>query len=436
MKKVLIITYYWPPSGGSGVQRWMYFCKYLHEFGITPIVITVDEKKASYRYEDVSFIEKVKDIEVYRTKTREPLKIYSKILSGNKNSGIPIGFAGETKPSLFQKISRAIRGNLFIPDARVGWIKYAEAKAKEIILKENIKLVITNGPPHSTHFVGLRLKKYFNIHWLADFRDPWTDLHYNKFLYRTNWAKRKDSRLEQEILRKADSILTIGPSMKKHLVMKGGIDPSKISFIYNGYDKNDFDNVKFSLDPACFTISHIGMLSDSQPITAFLYAIKSFYDNKNPICKYLKLRLIGNVSPEIIKEIKIVVPELSFEHIGYVQKKEAISYMFSSDLLFNSLADMENSELLISGKLMEYIASERPVLCLGNPKGDAANLLSEFEYSTVCDRKDVSLIIAFLKKTFENWINKTNFAVKSGNVSQYSRYETTRQLSNLLKEYL
>jgi glycosyltransferase involved in cell wall biosynthesis len=436
MKKVLIITYYWPPSGGSGVQRWMYFCKYLPEFGIAPIVITVDEKEASYRYNDESFSEKVKDIEVHRTSTREPLKLYSKIISGNKNAGIPIGFAGETKPNFFQKISRAIRGNLFIPDARVGWVKYAEAKAKEIILKENIKLVITNGPPHSTHFVGLRLKKYCNIHWLADFRDPWTDLHYNKFLYRTNWAKRKDARLEKEILSKADSILTIGPSMKKHLILKGNIVASKINFIYNGYDEDDFKNIEPSERSDHFTISHIGMLSDSQPITSFLYAIKSFYDNKHPICKYLKLRLIGNVSPEIIKEIKRVVPELLIEHIGYVQKKEAISYMFSSDLLFNSLAEMENSELLISGKLMEYIAAKKPILCLGNPNGDAANLLREFEYSAVFDRKDISLITEYLSKIFENWINKTNFAVKSGNVSQYSRYETTRQLSNLLKEYL
>lgn len=436
MKKILIITYYWPPSGGSGVQRWMYFCKYLKEFGIYPIVITVNENKASYRYRDESFNELIKDVEVHRTNTREPLKLYSKIISGNKNSGIPIGFAGESKPALFQKISRALRGNFFIPDARIGWVKFALKEARKILSTEKIDIVITNGPPHSTHFVGMKLKSEFSFTWITDFRDPWTDLHYNKFLYRTKWALNKDKKLEQKILKNSDVVLTIGPSMKNHLIRKGDIDANKVFYIYNGYDKNDFENVEFSINPEHYTISHIGMLSDSQPITSFLYALKSFYDSKHPICKYLKLRLIGNVSPEKIKEIKAIVPDLLIEHIGYVQKKEAISYMFSSDLLFNSLAEMENSELLISGKLMEYIAAKKPILCLGNPQGDAAKLLSDFEHSEVFDRKDVSLIIDFLKTMFENWINKITFAGKDESILQYSRYETTRQLANLLKKYL
>jgi glycosyltransferase involved in cell wall biosynthesis len=436
MKKILIITYYWPPSGGSGVQRWMYFCKYLKEFGIYPIVITVNENKASYRYRDESFNEIIKDVEVHRTNTREPLKLYSKIISGNKNSGIPIGFAGESKPALFQKISRALRGNFFIPDARIGWVKFALKEARKILSTEKIDIVITNGPPHSTHFVGMKLKSEFSFTWITDFRDPWTDLHYNKFLYRTKWALNKDKKLEQKILKNSDVVLTIGPSMKNHLIRKGDIDANKVFYIYNGYDKNDFENVEFSINPEHYTISHIGMLSDSQPITSFLYALKSFYDSKHPICKYVKLRLIGNVSPEKIKEIKAIVPDLLIEHIGYVQKKEAISYMFSSDLLFNSLAEMENSELLISGKLMEYIAAKKPILCLGNPHGDAAKLLSDFEHSEVFDRKDVSLIIDFLKTMFENWINKITFAGKDESILQYSRYETTRQLANLLKKYL
>jgi glycosyltransferase involved in cell wall biosynthesis len=436
MKKVLIITYYWPPSGGSGVQRWMYFCKYLKEFGIIPIVITVDETKASYRYYDESFNELVKNVEVHRTNTREPLKLYSKIVSGNNNSAIPIGFAGESEPNIFQKFSRFIRGNVFIPDARVGWVKYAFEKAKEIILKEKINLVITNGPPHSTHFAGLKLKEECNIQWLADFRDPWTDLHYNKYLYRTKWAQQKDARFEKEVLTKADGILTIGPSMKKHLMVKGNIDASKIEFIYNGFDEDDFKNVEPSEKSEFLTISHIGMLSDSQPITSFLKALKYFYDTNHPICNHLKLQLIGNVSPKNLTDVQEIVPGLPLSHIGYVQKKTAIEYMLGSDLLLNSLAEMVNSELLISGKLMEYIATAKPILCLGNPNGDAAYLLKDYEKSGVYSRNDVEGMIAYLNKLFANWMNKTNFAVDAVNVSQYSRYETTRQLSNILKKYL
>lgn len=163
MKKVLIITYYWPPSGGSGVQRWMYFCKYLKDFGIEPIVITVDEKKASYRNLDFSFCELVEDIEVYKTNTLEPLKFYSKIMSGDKNAAIPTAFAGESQPNYFQKISRFIRGNFFLPDARIGWVKYAVRMAKNVIANNDISYLITTGPPHSTHLIGLKLKKYFSI---------------------------------------------------------------------------------------------------------------------------------------------------------------------------------------------------------------------------------------------------------------------------------
>ncbi len=436
MRRALIITYYWPPSGGSGVQRWLYFCKYLKDFGIDPIVITVDEKKASYRFIDTSFNELVKDIEVYRTNTREPLKLYSRLISGNRHTAIPIGFSGESKPSFFQKISRAIRGNLFIPDSRVGWVPFALKKAREILSKEDINLIITSGPPHSSHLVGLRLKNEFKVTWLADFRDPWTDLYYNKFLYRTSYALIKDKKMEQMVLDKADLVLTVGPSMRQHLIQKGGIDANKVSFIYNGYDEADFKGIEYSIDPFFYTICFVGMLTESQPITSFLIALKYFYVNNHSICKHLKFRIVGNVSKEIIQEIELVVPDLSVEYIGYVQKSRAISYMLSADLLFNSLAEMGNSELLISGKLMEYIAANKPILCLGNPNGDAANLLNEFDYCKVFDRIDSQLIIDYLNKIFNFWINKTTFINKNEKFLRFSRYETTRQLADLIKKHI
>ncbi len=436
MKKVLILTYYWPPSGGSGVQRWMYFCKYLKEFGIHPVVITVDENQASYRFHDASFNEIVKDIEVHKTSTREPLKMYSKIISGHNQSGIPAGFAGESKITLFQKISRAIRGNFFIPDARIGWTQYALKKAREILAAEKIDVVVTTGPPHSTHSIALKLKSEFKFTWITDFRDPWTDLYYNKLLYRTKWALNKDASLERKILQSADLVLTIGPSMKNLLVRKGEIDPQKVEFIYNGFEANDFININDETDPEYFTISHIGILSDSQPITPFLLSLADFYKRGHPICKYLRMRLIGNVSSKILEEVKHLLPDLNLEPIGYVPKKEAISFMVSSDLLLNSLAEMENSEIAISGKLMEYISSGKPILCLGNPVGDAAILLKEFENSGVFDRGNPDLIISYLDKIFENWLNNTKFAINKEKIMQFSRYETTRQLTNLLKKYL
>ncbi len=436
MPKVLIITYYWPPSGGSGVQRWMYFGKYLKDFGITPVVVTVDEKKASYKYIDTTFIELVKDIEVHKTGTWEPLKLYSKLTSGDSSSAIPLGFTGESKPTLFQKLSRAIRGNFFIPDSRVGWVRFAFREAKKIIKEQGIDIVITTGPPNSTHLVGLKLKSYLNITWIADFRDPWTELYYNKFLYRFGFAQKKDEKLERKVLQSADLVLTVGPSLKEHLVQKGKIHSSKIHYIYNGFDENDYKDIKVAADPNFFTITHIGVLSPSQPVTALLNSIRHFIDNNHPICKFLRLRIVGTVTEDIIHQIKSTIPEINLEFIGYVPKKSAIEYMLSSDLLFNSLPEMDNSELLISGKLMEYIAANKPILCLGNPNGDAANLLKELENSKVFDRSDTALIVEYLDKLFYNWTNKIGGVVKNNNYHQYSRYETTRQLADIIKLHI
>lgn len=432
MPKVLIITYYWPPSGGSGVQRWMYFGKYLKNFGIIPVVITVDEKKASYKYIDKSFVELVKDVEVHKTDTWEPLKLYSKLTSGDSNSAIPLGFTGEHNPTLFQRISRAIRGNLFIPDSRVGWVRFAFREAKKIIKEQGIDIVITTGPPHSSHLVGLKLKKYFNVIWFADFRDPWTDLYYNKLLYRTKFAQKRDERLERNVLQSADLVLTVGPSMKKHLIQKGEISPEKIHFIYNGYDENDFEGLDVLPDPNYFTITHIGVLSPSQPIDPFLKAIRYLIDNNHPVSKFLKLRIVGTVSQDLNDEIRSKIPEVELDFIEYVPKRKAIEYMMTSNLLFNSLPEMDGSELLISGKLMEYIAAQKPILCLGNPNGDAANLLKHLENSQVFDRKDSLRIVEYLDKLFYNWINKKQEELKSNNSQLYSRRETARQLADII----
>ncbi len=158
----------------------MYFSRYLKEFGIEPIVITVDPEEASYKFLDRKFLDHVKDVQVYRTSTMEPLKFYSKMVGGDERAEIPQGFAGESKPGLFRKISRFIRGNFFIPDARKGWNRFAYSQAEELIKREKIDVVITNGTPHSTHLAGLKLKKKFGVKWICDLRDPWTEAYYNK----------------------------------------------------------------------------------------------------------------------------------------------------------------------------------------------------------------------------------------------------------------
>ena len=241
VKKVLLITYDFPPSGGAGVQRWLKTIKYLPEYGVETIVLTVDPAVASYPQVDESLCKEVPDfVKVYKTKSKEILSIYKKV---SPQKQVPYGgFANEPNPTLLQKISRFIRGNFFLPDPRRGWNKYALAKAKEIIEQEGIETIITTSPPHSTQLIGLELKRlYPHIKWVADLRDPWTDIYYNEDLYPTCWAKKRNLRYERSVLLAADQIITVSEECKRLFAEKADV-AEKIAVIPNGYDEKDFIN--------------------------------------------------------------------------------------------------------------------------------------------------------------------------------------------------
>lgn len=434
MAKVLIITYYWPPSGGSGVQRWVYFARHLRELGFEPIVITVDETKASYKFIDESFGNLVKEVEVHKTDTFEVLKLYSKIMGGDDRKFIPQGFAGEKKPGFFQRVSRFIRGNFFIPDARVGWVKYARAKAEEIIKKEGIKTVITTGPPHSTHLVGLHLKNKLDINWIADLRDPWTEIYYNELLFQTNYAKNVNKRLEKKVLETANKVTTVGPTLAALLADKlASTQKAKVNVLYNGYDSDKMAGLPAYTKSNKFIISFIGILSDSQPINAFVDGLRLFFMDVVDSINNVEFHSAGEVSNGIEQNLLQVMPATRIVKHGYLPHQKALAQMSASDLLFNSLAEMPESKLLISGKLMEYLASGRPVLCLGDTSGDAANLLNKFERSAIFARNEAEKIAAFIKDIYLLWQKNENGSIVRPGIEEYSRRAVTQKLATLIK---
>jgi len=410
----------------------MYFSKYLKDFGIEPFVVTVDEKQASYKFIDKKFLDHVKDVHVYRTDTLEPLKFYSKLVSGDERQSIPQGFAGESKPGLFRKLSRFIRGNFFIPDARKGWNRYAYRKAEELIQSEKIELVITNGTPHSTHAVGLKLKKKYAVKWICDLRDPWTEAYYNDELYRTSIANFIDKSLEQKTLVAADLITTIGPGMAKLLKNKlKEEDQAKVRYVFNGYDAELFKGLKKNPSNK-FVILHLGILSDKQPILPFLLALRAVLDTTDGMQNEISILFVGKVSPSIIAQVKDHLPEISFEQVDYVEHKKAIEYMLNANFLLNSLAETKQSELLISGKLMEYVATGNPILALGNPSGDAAELLSQVERAKVIARSNQKEMEDFILQIYSGW--KKGERYEKSHLEKYSRYETTRQYAAIINE--
>ncbi|MFM8242346.1 MAG: glycosyltransferase family 4 protein, partial [Crocinitomicaceae bacterium] len=366
MKKVLVITYYWPPSGGSGVQRWLKFVKYFRDFGIDPIVLTVDPDFATFPNFDYSLQNEIPEgIEIHKTRAKSPFALYSKV----RQKEVPkVGFSGENKPGFIEKIMRFIRGNFFIPDARIGWNTFALEKAREIIQANDIEYVITTSPPHSTQLIGLALKHEFNVKWIADLRDPWTEIYYNKELYRTAFAKKKDYRLEQTCLQKADKIVVVSQDIKRQFGANRTEILEKIRVIPNGYDEDDFLKVKseeltdkiemesgklkseFSSDKV---ISYVGNLGEQYPIKGFLEAFSEVLKKDSN----WKLQFVGNCHDGVKTIIGKLNISKSVTFIPYVNHIEAIEYMSKAKILLLIIPEIENNKGILTGKLFEYLAT-------------------------------------------------------------------------------
>ncbi|MFW6101648.1 MAG: glycosyltransferase, partial [Bacteroidota bacterium] len=271
-KKVLIVTYYWPPGSGPGVQRFLKMSKFLYAFGWEPVILTV--KNGSYPSTDPSLTKDIPEkLQIFKTKTIEPFSLYNK-LTGGKGKQVGVGLIGfQHKTNLLKKISLFIRANIFLPDARRGWIPFAFKKAKYLHSKNKLHAVVTTGPPHSTHFIGLKLKKKFSLPWLVDMRDPWTNNFFNKALPRTRYTKKLEKKFEDKILTNADFITTVSPGLKKEFQDRN----QNIQVIYNGYDQEDIPEPA-QYKSSEFSLSYIGNLKPNQNIPALWKAIKEMED--------------------------------------------------------------------------------------------------------------------------------------------------------------
>ena len=387
----MILSYYWPPAGGSGVQRWMYFAKYLKQFGWEPIVLTVDEKQASYAILDHSLLEEVKDVRVIKTSTREPLKWYSRLISGSSNAGIPQGEVNTT--SFFGKCAAYIRGNFFIPDARKGWVPFAVKAAEKLLQEETIQHLITTGPPHSTHLAGLQLSKTFQLNWWVDFRDPWTSVFYNNQMFRTKRSKAKDEALERQVLNAASGVITtVGGRLVEKL--KAKVPQQSFTVLPNGYDAALVDAVQGKKNKGYFHVVYTGLLTKNQTYAQLIQVLKQLQGGR-PI----RFSLAGNIALSIINEIKNALPEVEVVDHGYLAHQAAIGLMKSGDLLLNFIFDGAQTEM-ISGKLLEYFATEVPVLSIGDPSSAAGEFIAKGSCARMFKPSQEKEIFAFLNELY------------------------------------
>lgn len=431
MKKVLIITYYWPPSGGAGVQRWLKFTKYLRKFGWEPIVLTVDEKKASYGLRDKTLEKEIpNDIKIIKTKTFELYSLY-KFFSGKKE--IPhSGFANESKPGFVQKFFRAIRGNLFIPDPRKSWNKFAFKAAGEIIKRENIKNVITTSPPHSTQMLGLRLKKKYNITWIADIRDPWTDIYFYKEMYRMAFARNIDKRYEQKVLINADKIIVVGDFLKNMFLKKDQINKNKKIYVLpNGFDLNDF-KVSPVTSKENFIITYTGTISDNYDINSFIEAFSSFIKNKPE--QKIKIRFVGQVSDNLIQAFNNKKLNKNIEIIKYVEHSKSVEYVGKSTLLLLAIPKIEGNEGIITGKIFEYLASKKPIIGIGPINGDAAKIISDCNAGKMFDYNAQKEIFNQLNNYYHDWEKGLDISKTNDNYKEFSRKNLTQKLVKIIED--
>jgi len=418
--KVLIATYYWPPGGGPGVQRYLKFARYLPNFGIEPIILTV--KNPTYPIQDPTIGKEVpENLEVYKSKTIEPFGIYAG-LSGKKAESIKptIELKGN---NIRSKIGCWIRANIFIPDARAGWLLTARKKALELIESLNISTIITTGPPHSVHFIGKYAKGKSGVHWIADFRDPWTGIYYNQILPRTNFAKRIDKKMEASVLEHADEVIAVTPSQAANLYH---IKKRDYRLITNGFDHKDFEDiVRKPNGTPHHVIRHIGNIGEAAIPVSFLLAIKELRKKIQ-----LKVEFIGDVHrrlPEIVDQLGLQ-NTVFFEE--YQPHQIAIEKMCNADILLLSIPAVEYNRHHIPGKLFEYLKSGSPVLILGPTDGDAAKIIADEQAGFTCEFDDVNSIKRVLPD-FIGWKTSENKSFKMEN-HPYSRGILTEKLSRLI----
>tara|TARA_S200000501_G_scaffold339840_1_gene347838 strand:+ start:34394 stop:35695 length:1302 start_codon:yes stop_codon:yes gene_type:complete len=430
LKKVLIITYYWPPSGGPGVQRFLKFCKYFHDFNWDPIVLTV--KNGNFPNIDISLEKDVSPkLKIIKTKTIEPFLIYNKLI-GTPGGSIPITLSGEKDKGILKKLSLFLRANLFIPDARIGWKNFAIHAAKKIISKNDIKTIITTGPPQSTHLIGLSLKKKYKIPWVADFRDPWTNVYYNKYLPRTLKSIKKDKMLENKVLNACDAVTVVSEGLSDEFFNRS----KHIEVIHNGYDYKDIYKAN-NICTSRFSLEYVGNLKSNQNIKELWEAIEELLNDYHEIKNKFTLSFTGNVNSqiiELIKDFKLLNSCLNVNN--YVTHEEAIDRMMNTNLLLFIIPKTENNNLIITGKIFEYMATRTPILSVGPKTGEASNILDTIGRDPMIAYDDKETIKKQIKKYFSGWLKlngKKIFHSKS-NLKKFSRKKLTQKYSFLLNE--
>lgn len=416
--RVLIITYYWPPAGGSGVQRWLKFVKYLQEFGIEPVVYTVDS--VIYPKEDNTLLNEVpENITVLKQPIWEP----TDLLFWKKDKPQKSGISNVSKSGLLS----FIRGNFFIPDPKIFWVKPSVKYLQKYLDSNEINTIISTGPPHSMHLIAQKLHQNNNIKWIADFRDPWSDLYYNKDFNQFSFAKNKNKKLEEAVLKNADCVLTVSNSLKEEFIKTA----NRVEVITNGFDDEVLAENNIILD-AKFTISYIGLLPKQSNPRVLFKVLKELCCENLDFKNDLKLNFIGDISDEVKTEISNNQLNKNTNFVGYVNHSKAIEYQKKAQVLLLLIPNIEKSKGILTGKLFEYLTAKRPILAIGPEEGDLSEILKDTNSGVIVDFDDEKKISSEILKLYDQY-KEGDLKVESKNIEKYHRKQLSNTLAIIIK---
>lgn len=430
MRRVLLIAYYFPPAGGPAVQRILRFAQHLPAHGWEPVVLTVRE--GAYPNHDPSLLDAVPaSVEVHRTPSWDPLALYARLTRSDddKGNGVPAGSLGEGGASWIERLARWVRANLFVPDARIGWWPFAVYAGRKLLAEQHFDAVLTSGPPHSTHLIGRNLHRTADVPWVADFRDPWTDVAYYDELPHTAWARRLDARLERSVLSEATAVTTVSPSWRALLERKA---PGRYAVVENGFEAEEFAGLDETLDDG-FVLAHVGKLYPSRNPRALWEALAGL--RAEGAIPQLRLRLIGTVDPAVRQSIAECGLEPIVEYVPFVSHAEALRLMARSALLLLVIEPFAHADGMITTKLYEYLAAERPVLGIGPANGDADRLLRATDAGQVLDWSDSRAIRDAIAAYYADWADGApRTGARRDDVQACSRAHQTKRMAALLDE--
>ena len=423
-KKILIITYYWPPAGGPGVQRWLKFAKYLPENNWEPIIYTPENP--SYPLLDESLVKDVpKNIQIIQNKIWEPYQFAEKLNKKNKKFKAGQFDVGKNQ-SWKSKLSIFVRGNFFIPDARKFWVNPSISFLKKYLEANPVDVIVTTGPPHSLHLIGKGLKKYFpDIKWIADFRDPWTEISYYKHLKLTSWADQKHRKLEKEVFQTADVTLATSYGDAENF-RKAGANSACIT---NGFDKEELN--KKSVKNSKFTLSYIGVLEQLRNPENLWKVLSGIVQEDSDFAQNFELRFVGRVDDIILENLQNSPLKENLNLVGYIPHEQSVKEMENADMLLITNFPKQESAGIIPGKIFEYLATQNPILSVGPEKADVEKILNETKAGEHFTYQDHEAIRSFILKNYDSW-KKNTVNQNSENLMQFSRRNLTANLASLL----